>query len=140
LQLQLRKSPTQKAGYFTFCRELPGCFSNGKTQKEALENMRETIALHLESLRNVGNPELFIDGSTVPQVVKFLQGLCFVPLRKSNKHLTIFKTIYEGKRPIRNVMISLPVHKTPDLGRKLTMQIMKEAGCSTDDFSNGSKN
>jgi predicted RNase H-like HicB family nuclease/predicted RNA binding protein YcfA (HicA-like mRNA interferase family) len=134
LTITIEKESDSKTGYFAFCRDLPGCFSNGQTQKETLENMREAVALHLESLQTIGNPEFFIDKSTVPQVVKFLEGQCFVPLRKSGNHLTIFKTIYEGKRPIRNVMISLPVHKTPDLGRKLTLQILKESGCSTDNF------
>ena len=35
---------------------LPGCISQGKTRKEALENIKEAIALHLESLAESGVP------------------------------------------------------------------------------------
>ncbi len=31
---------------------LPGCISQGKTRQEALENIREAIALYLEELSN----------------------------------------------------------------------------------------
>lgn len=33
--------------------ELPGCYSQGKTEKELLENMREAIELHLETIKEV---------------------------------------------------------------------------------------
>lgn len=33
---------------------LPGCFSQGKTQKEALKNIQEAINLHLEVLQERG--------------------------------------------------------------------------------------
>lgn len=36
-------------GYFvTHCPSLKGCWSQGKTQKEALENIKEAIRLYLE--------------------------------------------------------------------------------------------
>ncbi|MBI4568324.1 MAG: type II toxin-antitoxin system HicB family antitoxin [Planctomycetes bacterium] len=34
--------------YSVFCPELPGCASRGETEKEAMENIREAIALYLE--------------------------------------------------------------------------------------------
>jgi predicted RNase H-like HicB family nuclease len=38
-------------GYFVaYCRELPGCVSQGKTFTEARENIREAMALYLETL------------------------------------------------------------------------------------------
>ncbi|MDJ0580469.1 type II toxin-antitoxin system HicB family antitoxin [Crocosphaera sp.] len=33
---------------------LPGCFSQGKTKKEALENIQEAIDLHIEVLQERG--------------------------------------------------------------------------------------
>lgn len=36
-----------------FC-SLPGCISQGKTRDEALVNVREAIALHIEVLRERG--------------------------------------------------------------------------------------
>lgn len=35
---------------------LPGCISDGKTRSEALENIKEAIAVYLESLKAHGDP------------------------------------------------------------------------------------
>ena len=35
---------------------LPGCISQGKTREEALANIREAIALHVEVLQERGEP------------------------------------------------------------------------------------
>ncbi len=35
---------------------LPGCISQGKTQKEAIKNIKEAIELHLRSLAEDGIP------------------------------------------------------------------------------------
>jgi predicted RNase H-like HicB family nuclease len=35
---------------------LPGCVSQGKSRDEALENVREAILLHVEVLRDRGEP------------------------------------------------------------------------------------
>jgi len=37
-----------KDGYFAFCPELQGCYSQGDTYEEALENIRDAVQLHLE--------------------------------------------------------------------------------------------
>ena len=37
-----------KDGYFAFCPELQGCYSQGDTYEEALDNIRDAIHLHLE--------------------------------------------------------------------------------------------
>ncbi len=37
-----------KGGYFASCPELQGCYSQGKTYEEALENIRDAIKLHIE--------------------------------------------------------------------------------------------
>ena len=37
-----------KEGYFVFCPELQGCYSQGDTYEEALGNIRDAIHLHLE--------------------------------------------------------------------------------------------
>ncbi len=38
------------------CPSLPGCISQGKTEKQALKNMKEAIELHLKSLAEDGLP------------------------------------------------------------------------------------
>ncbi len=35
-------------GYFAFCPELQGCYSQGGTYEEAFENMEDAIRLHVE--------------------------------------------------------------------------------------------
>ena len=37
-----------KNGYFAFCPELQGCYSQGNTYEEAVENIKDAIKLHLE--------------------------------------------------------------------------------------------
>lgn len=44
-------------GYFVATvPSLPGCISQGKTESEAKENIKEAIELHLESLAEDGIP------------------------------------------------------------------------------------
>jgi len=35
-------------GYFAFCPELQGCYTQGLTYEEVLENVRDAIRLHIE--------------------------------------------------------------------------------------------
>lgn len=35
-------------GYFVFCPELQGCYTQGDNYEEALENIKDAINLHLE--------------------------------------------------------------------------------------------
>ena len=37
-----------KDGYFAFCPELQGCYSQGKTYEEVLGNIQDAVKLHLE--------------------------------------------------------------------------------------------
>ena len=38
------------AGYYAYCPDLPGCQSQGDSMEEAVSNIREAIALYLETL------------------------------------------------------------------------------------------
>jgi predicted RNase H-like HicB family nuclease len=38
------------------CPSLPGCISQGKTEKRAIKNMQEAIELHIHSLAEDGIP------------------------------------------------------------------------------------
>jgi predicted RNase H-like HicB family nuclease len=35
-------------GYFASCSELQGCFTQGETYEEAMENIKDAISLHVE--------------------------------------------------------------------------------------------
>jgi predicted RNase H-like HicB family nuclease len=35
-------------GYFALCPELQGCYTQGQTYEEVLENIRDAIRLHIE--------------------------------------------------------------------------------------------
>ncbi|MEM3658275.1 MAG: type II toxin-antitoxin system HicB family antitoxin [Candidatus Hadarchaeum sp.] len=46
-------------GYYAFCPELQGCYTQGKTYEEALENIKDAIRLHVE--------DRLASGEEVPQ-------------------------------------------------------------------------
>ncbi len=52
-QIMIEKEDEDE-GYYAFCPNLPGCFSNGRTFEEAKVNIREAIQLHLEALLSSG--------------------------------------------------------------------------------------
>lgn len=41
-------------GYFAFCPELQGCYTQGDTYEEAIENIRDAIRLHIEDRVEAG--------------------------------------------------------------------------------------
>ena len=49
-QRQVILMPDETGGYVVEVPSLPGCFSQGETVDEALANIREAIALHIESM------------------------------------------------------------------------------------------
>ena len=48
--------PEADGGFSAFVPDLPGCASQGETEQEARENIREAIAAHLAGLRADGLP------------------------------------------------------------------------------------
>ena len=48
-QIVIEKEPEDE-GYYADSPEMPGCFSNGKTEEESRKNMEDAMRLHLESL------------------------------------------------------------------------------------------
>ncbi|KKS37164.1 MAG: hypothetical protein A3G49_03785 [Candidatus Sungbacteria bacterium RIFCSPLOWO2_12_FULL_41_11] len=61
-----------KDGFFAFCPDLQGCYSQGNTYEEALANIKDAIKLHLED-RLANKEEVpakeFISFSTVEVAV-----------------------------------------------------------------------
>ena len=45
--------PSGEGGYTVYVPSLPGCISEGETWQEALDNIQEAMALHLESLEGL---------------------------------------------------------------------------------------
>jgi predicted RNase H-like HicB family nuclease len=45
-----------KKGFGAYVPDLPGCVAVGETRREVLKLIREGIELHLESLREAGEP------------------------------------------------------------------------------------
>ena len=37
-------------GFFAFCPELQGCYTQGNTYEEVLDNIKDAIHLHLEDI------------------------------------------------------------------------------------------
>lgn len=46
-------------GYFAFCPELQGCYTQGDTYEEAMDNIKDAIRLHVE--------DRFESGEDIPQ-------------------------------------------------------------------------
>lgn len=46
----------EEGGYWVEVPALPGCYSQGETPEEVLENVKEAIQLYLETLRDEGKP------------------------------------------------------------------------------------
>ena len=55
VKIVIEREPGDRS-YSAYCPTLSGCFSNGRTAKEAKRNMREAVQLHVASLRAHGDP------------------------------------------------------------------------------------
>lgn len=54
MKLRVILEPSVEGGYTVVVPALPGCISEGDTREEALENIREAIALYLEPIEDDG--------------------------------------------------------------------------------------
>jgi len=54
MKLRVILEPSEEGGYTVVVPALPGCISEGDTREEALENIREAIALYLEPIEDDG--------------------------------------------------------------------------------------
>ena len=50
MKLKVVLEPSPDGGYTVYVPSLPGCISEGETEKEALANIREAIQLYLEPI------------------------------------------------------------------------------------------
>lgn len=49
-QVKLKQN---EEGYAIWCPGLPGCWSQGKTEEEALENIKDAIKTYLETVEEI---------------------------------------------------------------------------------------
>jgi predicted RNase H-like HicB family nuclease len=52
MELTVVLEPAEEGGFTVYVPSLPGCISEGDTKEEALENIKEALALYLESDTN----------------------------------------------------------------------------------------
>lgn len=50
MQLKVIFEPSDEGGYTVYVPSLPGCISEGDTEEDALTNIRDAIALYLETV------------------------------------------------------------------------------------------
>ena len=49
MKLTVILEPQEEGGYTVYVPSLPGCISEGDTKEQALENIKEALALYLEA-------------------------------------------------------------------------------------------
>ena len=48
--------PADDGTFSVYVPDLPGCVSTGRTRDEAIESIREAIAGHIQTLKDLGDP------------------------------------------------------------------------------------
>ena len=56
MEIRVRLEKDEDGVWVVTCPSLPGCISQGKTQEEALKNIKEAVRLHIRSLAEDGLP------------------------------------------------------------------------------------
>ena len=62
--------PDETGGYIVICPSIPGCYSQGETVQEALDNIKEVILLCLE--------DMIAEGEEIPDSSQSLIGTVMV--------------------------------------------------------------
>lgn len=65
MRLKVVLEPSEEGGFTVYAPSLPGCISEGDTEKEALANIQEAIELYLEPV----DDDWILDERTVIQEV-----------------------------------------------------------------------
>jgi len=64
----IEKDP-EAGGYVVFCPTLKGCVSQGETEEEALENIKDAIKTYLESVEDLVPRHHVIKPGTLKQIL-----------------------------------------------------------------------
>lgn len=62
MEIKVRLERDEDGIWIATCPSLPGCISQGKSQKESLENIKAAVKLHIKSLAEDGLPIFESDG------------------------------------------------------------------------------
>ena len=128
-------------GYFVSCPALQGCYSQGDSYEEAVENIKDAIRLHVEDRRRrrgrnsrarLREP---VDGRsrrlmtklprlTARQIISVLQKTGFSLARQSGSHMIYKNTA--GKR------VTVPFHAAKILHPKVLRNILRDADLSVE--------
>lgn len=66
MKIRVVLEASEEGGYTVYVPSLPGCISEGETEEEALENIKEAIELYLEPVED----ELFVSESrTLKEII-----------------------------------------------------------------------
>jgi len=57
MKFKVKLEPCEEGGYTIWVPALPGCFSQGETIDECMNNIREAIELYLESMEDEDKPK-----------------------------------------------------------------------------------
>ena len=132
-------------GYFVFCPELQGCYSQGETYEEAVQNIKDAIKLHIAD-RLTNREELpetkSISLSTVEvaiwfmtelpkltarEIIAALEKAGFIFSRQSGSH-----KIYKNSKGTR---ATVPFHDNKILHPKILSSILKDTEIELKDLS-----
>lgn len=67
MKMKVRLEKDEDGVWVSTCPSLPGCVSQGKTQKEAINNIKEAARLHISSLIEDGLP--LIDSEEIKETL-----------------------------------------------------------------------
>src|SRR4030095_1289090 len=132
-QIVLHKSDE---GYAVNCPALPGCWSQGETEQEAMQNIRDAIEDYLaavnESVRGSDVREVEVSVEQMPKIPGVNHLRAVQAFEKAG-----FKIVRQGKHIVMSDgshFITIPRH---DPVNALTMGgIVKDAGMSVEEFRN----
>lgn len=57
-----------KDGYFAFCPELPGCYTQGNSFEEILGNIKDAVKLYIEDMIESGEEIPKFEAITISQI------------------------------------------------------------------------
>ena len=57
-----------KDGYFAYCPELPGCYTQGDSFEESLENIKDAVKLYIEDMIESGEEIPKFEAITISQI------------------------------------------------------------------------